>query len=341
MVQRAAYGSIVLIALAMATEACFPPSLRKPTGRPNSDRLSALWQSPSDLTSRDLFHGPGGAALAPDPSAEYTFVAADRSGFSPGYDVEGPDGTRWSVKLDVEAQPEVVSSRVLWAIGYHQPPTYYLSSWTLVGKQSGRQPPGRFRPELPDRAVVGDWSFLDNEFLGTRPFQGLIVANLILNNWDWKDSNNKIYELGMSNGDVGRVYVVRDLGASLGKTQYPRFLKWLPMRGFGQGTRNDLPGFEEQGFIRDVSDDDVKFHYRGIYGSLVDTVSPDDVRWACGLMAQLTDQQWGDAFRAAGYTAERADRYVSKIKAKISEGLRLTAPTTLAWTRNSAVLGSD
>jgi hypothetical protein len=335
MVRRAVYGSTVLVAFVVAMEACFPPSLRNPTGRSDPDRVSTLWQIPSDLTSRDLFHGPGGRALAPDPSAEYTFLAADRSGFSAGYEVEGPDGTRWSVKLDVEAQPEVVSSRVLWAIGYHQPPTYYLASWNLVGKLSGPQPPGRFRPDLPDRKVVGDWSFFDNEFLGTPPFQGLIVTNLILNNWDWKDSNNKIYELrGTNNRAPERVYVVRDLGASLGKTKFPTFLKWLPMRGFGQGTRNDLAGFEEQGFIRDVSAHGVKFHYRGIYGSLVDTVSANDVRWACGLLAQLTDQQWGDAFRAAGYTADRTGRYVSKIKAKISEGLKLSTPTTtLAWAR--------
>lgn len=148
--------------------------------------MSELWQSPADLTSRDLFHGPGRAALAPDPSAHYTFVTADRSGYSPGYDLQGPDGTRWSVKLGVEAQPEVVSSRVLWAIGYHQPPNYYLSGWTMVGTQSGPQPAGRFRRNLPDRKVVADWSFYDNEFLGTPPFQGLIVANLILNSWDWK-----------------------------------------------------------------------------------------------------------------------------------------------------------
>lgn len=117
------------------------------------------------------------------------------------------------------------------------------------------------------------------------------------------------------------MYVVRDLGASLGKTTFPTLLKWLPTRGFGQGTRNDLEGFEDQGFIEDVSEESVEFDYRGIHGSLLDTVSADDVRWVCGLLAQLTDQQWSDAFRAAGYTTEQTIRYVAKIKAKISQGL--------------------
>ena len=39
----------------------------------------------------------------------------------------------------------------------------------------------------------------------------------MLNNWDWKTSNNKIYEI-RRRGTVVGVYVVRDLGASLGKT---------------------------------------------------------------------------------------------------------------------------
>jgi hypothetical protein len=41
--------------------------------------------------------------------------------------------------------------------------------------------------------------------------------------------------------------MVRDLGAPPGKTTYPRLLKWFRLRGFDQGTRNDLAGFEERG----------------------------------------------------------------------------------------------
>ncbi len=36
---------------------------------------------------------------------------------APGYEVRGPDGRTWDVKLGAEAQSEVVASRVLWAIG--------------------------------------------------------------------------------------------------------------------------------------------------------------------------------------------------------------------------------
>ena len=93
--------------------------------------IEALWQEPTDLSSRDLFAGPGGSSARPTPEATYEFVAHKTSGTNPGYDVRTDDGRLWSVKLGEEAQPEVVTSRLLWAMGFHQPPTYYLDRLTL------------------------------------------------------------------------------------------------------------------------------------------------------------------------------------------------------------------
>jgi hypothetical protein len=172
---------------------------------------------------------------------------------------------------------------------------------------------------------VDDWSWYENPFVGSREFAGLVVANLILNNWDWKTSNNKIYKLQKPVNGVSRWFVVRDLGASLGKTSYPVLLKWFRLRGFGQGTRNDLPGFEDQGFIKRVDGTRIEFDYRGIYRDVIDGVRPDDVRWTCELLSRLSEQQWVDAFRAGGYDAQQTARYVTKIKSKIAQGLELTS----------------
>jgi hypothetical protein len=287
--------------------------------------LEQLWQEPHDIDRRSLYYGPGGAELAPRATT-FTFVARDTGGWSPGFDVRDADGIEWSVKLGPEAQSEVVASRILWAIGFHQPPTYYLAQWTLTGAESGPQPAGRFRPSLPAWKVTGEWSWYENPFVGTPPFGGLVVANLILNSWDWKTSNNKVYELATPVNGVGRWFMVRDLGASLGKTTYPAILKWFRLRGFGQGTRNDLAGFEEQGFISRVDDEaQPEFDYRGIYRDVVDTVTLADVAWTCGLLSRLSDEQWRDAFRSGGYNPEDTTRYVAKIKAKIAQGLRVAA----------------
>jgi hypothetical protein len=213
-------------------------------------------------------------------------------------------------------------------MGFHQPPTYYVAEWSLTGGvRAGPQEPGRFRPDLRGRTVVGEWPWHENPFVGTREFGGLIVANLILNSWDWKTSNNKIYELDDPVNGVARWFVVRDLGASLGRFTYPTLLRWFRLRGFGQGTRNDLTGFEQQGFIKSIDRERsrVQFHYRGIYRDVIASVTPDDVRWACERLARLSERQWQDAFRAAGYSPEEGRRYTAKIKEKIAQGLQVTA----------------
>jgi hypothetical protein len=284
--------------------------------------IAELWQAPSE--PRDLFHGPGGKELVPG-TAPFTFVAADTTGYSPGFDVKDAAGLEWSVKTGPEAQTEVVTSRILWAIGFHQPPTYYVEKWSLSGGPGGAQEPGRFRPDLPDRQIGGDWPWHENPFVGTQEFGGLIVANLLLTSWDWKTSNNKIYYLDKPINGVSRWFVVRDLGASLGKFTYPPILRLFRLRGFGQGTRNDLPGFEQQGFIEKVEDGSVSFVYRGIYRDVISTVTAAQVRWACERLAKLSDQQWADAFRSGGYTEDQSRRYTNKIKEKIAQGLQLTS----------------
>ena len=43
-------------------------------------------------------------------------------------------------------------------------------------------------------------------------------------------------------------------------------------------------------------------------------------------MARISDQQWRDAFRAAGYEDAEQRRYTTKLKSKIQEGLALAGP---------------
>ncbi len=284
--------------------------------------LEALWAHPSDIATRDLFLGSGGAELAPPADATFAWVSTDTTGYSPGFEVRDSAGRTWNVKLGPEAQTEVAASRVLWAIGYHQPPTYYVESWDLSGGPGGRQGPSRFRVDFDGASVAGDWSWEENPFVSTQPYRGLIVANILLNSWDWKTSNNKIYR---GPGAQER-YVVRDLGASLGRTSPSRLL-WVlpvPMRGFGQGSRNDIEGFEAQGFIKRVDVDGVDFDFDTIYAGIVGRVRSDDVRWTAELLNRLSDQQWDDIFRAAGYGPDIRRRFIKKIKAKIAEGLAVS-----------------
>lgn len=277
-------------------------------------RLAQLWVDPGD-ERRDLYWGIGGRALAPHPDATYRLDERDDSGFSVSYDVVGPDGVEWSAKVGPEAQSEVVVSRILWGLGYHQPPIYYLPSWTcqdLQLERTRRVSEARFRPKLPrldDRDQIWHWS--DNPFLGATQFRGMLVVLLMLNSTDLKDANNSVYELTEPWDGAPRWFVVRDLGASLGETGklFPR--------------RNWLEGFERSGFITGVTNGTVQFDYEGRHQYLLSMIGPDDVRWAAARMSRLTDQQLHDAFRAGNYARPIADRFVRRIREKVAQGLAL------------------
>ena len=308
--------TLTFAVLVVVGAACTAKAVRSTAqGAPADGELAQLWHEPSDPQSRDLFYGSGGKALVPDPRQRWEYVAADTTGSSRGWDVRDEHGMKWDVKLGVEAQPEVVVSRLHWAIGYHQLPTYYVEGWSLT--RDGKvlpQPPGRFRPKLRTHKKAGEWSWQENPFVDTVPFRGLVVLNLMVNNWDLKTSNNTVYELDQEREGARRWYVVKDVGASLGKTP-GRIL---------DGTPNDVDGFERQGFIEGVSGGHVRFDYIRPHTELVDLITPRDVRWTCERLGRLTSQQWSDVFRAAGYDQQTSARYVRKLQAKIAAGMSLS-----------------
>jgi hypothetical protein len=289
--------------------------------------MAELWIDPVDLEKRDLFRGPPGGPPPPDPATRFRFVKRDKGGHSPGYDVRDANGVVWSVKLGREAQAEVVTSRLLWAIGFHQLPTYYLSGWTVTGLvgdegEVDQSNGGRFRPEIPGYSPIGEWRWDENPLSNSYAMGGLVVAMMIINNWDLKTSNNKLYEVTGGDGSKRRWYVVRDLGASLGSNEQAQWIRWSRLRG-AQGSKNDLEDFEKAGFIDGVENGHVKFAYRGPNDWIGKAITPGHVRWTAKLMSRLSDQQWRDAFRAAGYTPEHTARFIAKFREKIATGLTL------------------
>lgn len=311
-------SSTIAIAWVLAAAACGGRTVVVSPRTPvPASRLAELRIDPG-ATPRDLFWGVGGRRYAPPPDAAYRLVEKDETGFSVSFDVTGPDDLEWSAKIGPEAQTEVVVSRVLWGLGYHQPPVYYLPSWTLdaAGADPRKESEARFRPKLRglERQSEG-WNWADNPFSGSRELRGLLVVLLIMNSTDLKDSNNSIYEVTAPLAGIpripGRWFLVRDLGAALGETGklYPR--------------RNWLEAFEKESFIVGVSESTVEFDYDGRHQELLTMIRPDDVRWASRQMARLTETQWRDAFRAGNYAKPQADRYIGRIQEKIADGLAL------------------
>jgi len=314
--------AVVLMAVGASILGC--AAAVRPAENPSAPTpLSAWWVQPADLAHRDLFSGSWGADNAPDPRAEYTFVRPKVGGFNPGVVVLDPQGREWHVKQASsghgdEGPSEVVVSRVLSALGYHQPPIYYLPSFTMrdsAGVHVERG--GRFRLDLPSLKDRGEWSWQQNPFVGQRPYQALLVILLMFNSSDLKNSNNTLYEYeAVSGGAPVQWYVVRDLGLALGRT------------GRIAPQRNNLAVFEQTRFITGVSGGFVQFgDYRGLHAELLrNRITREDVAWAAALIGGLSERQWQDAFRAGGYPPDVASRFIDILRSRIADAERMGAP---------------
>jgi len=205
---------------------------------------------------------------------------------------------------------------VLSACGYHQPPVYYLPVFTLSHDgHTHMVPGGRFRLKVAALKDQGEWSWQQNPFVGTHPYQGLLVILLMFNSSDLKNANNTLYEYRAGPGRTERWYVVRDLGTALGSTG-----RITPVRG-------DPAVFERLAFIKGVERGVVRFAYEGWHQELVrGRITPADVRWASALVGGLTSDDWDDAFRAGGYEPQVRARFIARLRAKIDEGRGLSGP---------------
>ncbi|HXG68407.1 MAG TPA: hypothetical protein VNO70_25150 [Blastocatellia bacterium] len=305
--------------------------------------IPVLWQKPGNIASRNLYFGPGSAALAPAPP--FTFLKEDKDGESPKFKIRDARNVEWSVKLGEEAQSETVATRLVWAVGYFAEEAYYfdrarirnlprLSRGREYVQGEGVVRGARFEPRRSGVMRGDAWAWDDNPFVGTRELSGLKVLMILLNNYDARDANNRV--LITRNPRRSRLearYVVTDLGATLGKAAG---------RGGGR-SKNDLEDFLSTRFVLGVEDGAVEFDYdtrpTGL-GTLTIVYPPyymgevekeknmrgipvAHARWIGSLLSQLTDEQLRDAFRAADYDRETMEGYVRALRTRINQLTRL------------------
>ncbi|HZB46756.1 MAG TPA: hypothetical protein VE360_15980, partial [Pyrinomonadaceae bacterium] len=206
----------VIVALSVSS-----PTLaiqKKGKGKPAPRGTPVLWREPADIASRDLFLGPGGASMRPDVRG-VTFVKEEKGGYSTKYRVKDGAGRVWVAKIGKEAQSETAAVRLVWAVGYHTEINYLVPRLTIEGKGTFENVRLEARPESVDR--LDEWKWSDNPFVGTKELQGLIVLMALLNNWDIKDANNKIF---YTRGELR--YVISDLGATFGRVKSGAPIVW-------------------------------------------------------------------------------------------------------------------
>jgi hypothetical protein len=286
-----------------------------------ADASAVLWREPANISSEDLFLGPGGEAMKPDLS-NVTFIKEDVQGYSVKYHVRDGAGRKWFVKVGNEARPETAAVRLLWAVGYVTEINYLAPCVHIKGAPKPRKKVERCegegfadvrfeaRPDNVKRLDIWDWK--KNPFAGTKELNGLAVMMALLNNWDLKNENNKILLLKADDGTSQLQYVISDLGATFGKTG-----------GAIAHSRNEPEKYVKTKFVEQVKGDHVQFAFSGKQADMLDKVSVEQAKWIGGLLAQLSDQQLQDAFRAANFKPDEIQLLTQAVRARIEQLVNL------------------
>lgn len=302
----------------------------KENGNRTLNAQAILWRQPQNIATRDLFYGPGGKTG--QPRGKLRFIEEDKDGSSPKFVVEDSRNVRWKVKLGDEPRSETAATRLLWAVGYFTDVNYYVPKLQVAGmprlsrgqeyiSANGTISGARLEREESGVKKIDTWSWFDNPFLDTKQFDGLRVLMALLNNWDLKEINNKIYQVR------GRElhYAITDLGATFGKTG-----------GSWTRSKDDLEDYLKSKFIEEVKPTTVDFalqsrppflyavaftYYtkRARMEKIAEDIPRSHARWIGGLLGQLSARQISDAFRAAGYRPDETAAYTRKVRERIRQ----------------------
>ena len=307
--------TLLVVAVALLIPATIFPGQKHKKKKNQEDLpngIPVLWRAPSDISKRDLYWGQGGKAMRPD-LREVTLIKKEPGGYSTKYRVRDASGHEWVAKAGKEAKGETAASRLMWAVGYFPDVNYLVPRVHVKGLDKDLENV-RFGLRPKDVKRVDGWQWKKNPFVGSREFQGMKVMMAVLNNWDIKDSNNKVAVVKNDKiADKELRYFVSDLGGSFGKVSHiPRFLYFKP-------DRNNPKAYAKTRLINKVKDDRVDFHYKLKRKDLFKNITVDQAQWISGWLSRLSDRQLADAFRAANYSPEEVRMMSHGVRQRIRE----------------------
>jgi len=228
----------------------------------------------------------------------------------------------------------------VWAAGYNAEESYYFNRANIDGikklsrgqkyVQGSSVVGARFEPRRENIKRGKEWGWRDNPFKNTRELNGLKTMMVLVGNWDTFKKNNKV----LHDKDTNEArFTVTDLGASMGKAA-----------GIGAGrSKNNVRDYTRARFVKKVDGDNVKFAYDlhpkklGLLSvfyppyfvrqhkatTAMNKVPVSDAAWIGAKMAELSDDQLRDAFRAAGYDRSAQDAYARAVRNRINQLNRL------------------
>jgi hypothetical protein len=322
---------LALLSLAPSTS---DAKARKTIEAPERAKTFLIWRDPVNIESRNLFYGAGGEQ--DQPHAPFKFVEEDVNGTNPKYVIEDKDHVKWTVKLGLEARPEIAATRLVWAAGYFTNEDYFLAELRVDGMPAHLKRGGdkigaggvihdaRLKRHNPGEKKIDNWKWRGNTDADARELNGLRVMMALVNNWDLKDVNNEIYR---EKDSPLPVYMVSDLGASFGAGSLT-----FPFHR----SKGDVSAYTHSTFIRNASAEYVDFGTPGrpalIYVAwpprffqrlpldrLSKHVPRSDAKFMGELLSRLSHAQIRDAFRAAEYPATDVDRFSATVESRIAE----------------------
>jgi len=293
-----------------------------------------LWREPYDIVTRNLYYGPGGKAH--EPREPFTFVEEDNDGTQPKFIVKDGNDVKWTVKLGFETRSETAATRLVWAVGYFANEDYFVPEMQIdkmprhlkrgnryIGA-GGVIHDARLKRRSEGEKMVGNWDWRNGPFAGSRELNGLRVMMAVINDWDLKKVNNKIYA---GKDDDPPVYMVGDLGATFGP---PGVI--LPL----SRSRGDLGKYAASTFIHRITANYVDFvtprapfvamgfwpftyFPRVKLDNLLRHVPREDARWMGTVLARLSKRQVQDAFRAARWQPDVVDAYANIVEDRVRQ----------------------
>ncbi|MDD5544105.1 MAG: hypothetical protein PHX83_13120 [Acidobacteriia bacterium] len=321
---------LLLLLVSVSVPAQHPRKTERKRAR-RTTQQALMWRDPGDVAALNTFYGAGGEAHAPNPHGHFTFIKEDMNGTSPKFYVEDEQGVRWIAKMGQEPEAETAATRLLWAAGYFVDEDYYLDYLEVRGisklkrgqefiSDDGIAHHVRLKRKPKEVKTVGEWSWFHNPFVGTREFNGLRIMMALINNWDLANNNTAIYSV-----DGEQHYLVKDVGASFGNTGNSL-----------TRSKGVLKDYANSKFIDSVNGNTVNFvmHSRPFVLSVVNTpnyvrrtrwediaknIPRADARWLGARLAQLSDDQIRDCFRAAGYSPDEVEGYTMVVKQRIAQ----------------------
>ena len=273
----------------------------------NRSSDDVMW-TPVDVSRRNLLLGPGGASMRPNVR-RVSLIRKETGGNNLKYRIRDASGRTWVAKIADESQAETAAVRLLWAVGYRTEINYLVPRMTIPGAGTFRNVRLEARPANINR---GDrWGWKNNPFAGTRELSGLKIMMALINNWDLKDGNNIILETGRE-----RQFVVSDLGSSFGKL--PGTSVFLFNR-FGRSVNKPVD-YANSKFIDGLEGGgEINFNFGGKAEDLLGDIPVEHGRWIGSLLAQLTDRQIRDAFRAANYSPSEVTLLSRTVRQRINQ----------------------